>query len=93
MSNLSIFESTNSQNDVKYKSAAYDKLLNAANDESDLTKRLDLFKQAEAQLIEKDQAIAPIYQAGSAYLSRPSVKDFNRQLFGADFQYKYVDVK
>ncbi|WP_215083864.1 peptide ABC transporter substrate-binding protein [Exiguobacterium sp. s78] len=93
MSNLSIFESTNSQNDVKYKSAAYDKLLNAANEESDLNKRLDLFKQAEAQLIEKDQAIAPIYQAGSAYLSRPTVKDFNRQVFGADFQYKYVDIK
>ncbi|HSN65117.1 MAG TPA: ABC transporter substrate-binding protein, partial [Fusibacter sp.] len=93
MSNLSIFESTNSQNDVNYKSSAYDKLLNAANEESDVAKRLDLFKQAESQLIEKDQAIAPIYQAGAAYLSRPSVKDFNRQVFGADFQYKYVDVK
>ncbi|WP_214892167.1 peptide ABC transporter substrate-binding protein [Exiguobacterium sp. H66] len=93
MSNLSIFESTNSQNDVNYDSSAYDKLLNAANEEADVTKRLDLFKQAEAQLIEKDQAIAPLYQAGAAYLSRPTVENFKRQLFGADFQYKYVDMK
>ncbi|WP_114569863.1 peptide ABC transporter substrate-binding protein [Exiguobacterium flavidum] len=93
MTNLSIFSSENSQNDVNYKSSEFDKLLFAANEESDTEKRFELFKKAEEQLIAKDQAIAPIYQAGSAYLARPTIVDFKRQVFGADYQYKYVDVK
>ncbi|WP_214878192.1 peptide ABC transporter substrate-binding protein [Exiguobacterium sp. ERU653] len=93
LTNLGIFTSNNGQNDIKYKSSEYDKLINEASAETNIDARYDLFKEAEALLIEQDQAIMPIYQAGVAYLIRPNIENFNRQLFGADYQYKYVDIK
>ncbi|WP_214881886.1 MULTISPECIES: peptide ABC transporter substrate-binding protein [unclassified Exiguobacterium] len=93
LTNLGIFTSNNGQNDIKYKSSEYDKLINEASAETNIDARYELFKEAEALLIEQDQAIMPIYQAGVAYLIRPNIENFNRQLFGADYQYKYVDIK
>lgn len=93
LTNLGIFTSDNGQNDINYSSAEYDKLIEKASAETNIDARYDLFKEAEALLIEQDQAIMPIYQAGVAYLIRPNIENFNRQLFGADYQYKYVDIK
>ena len=93
LTNLGIFTSNNGQNDINYKSSAYDKLIDEASAETNIDARYDKFKEAEALLIEQDQAIMPIYQAGVAYLIRPNIENFNRQLFGADYQYKYVDIK
>ncbi|WP_214730888.1 peptide ABC transporter substrate-binding protein [Exiguobacterium sp. s195] len=93
LTNLGIFTSDNGQNDINYSSSEYDKLIDEASAETSIDARYDLFKEAEALLIEQDQAIMPIYQAGVAYLIRPNVENFNRQLFGADYQYKYVDIK
>ncbi len=93
LTNLGIFTSENGQNDINYSSSEYDKLIDEASAETSIDARYDLFKEAEALLIEQDQAIMPIYQAGVAYLIRPNVENFNRQLFGADYQYKYVDIK
>ncbi|MDL5375689.1 peptide ABC transporter substrate-binding protein [Exiguobacterium mexicanum] len=92
LTNLGIFTSDNGQNDINYKSAAYDKLIDEASAETSIDARYDKFKEAETLLIEQDQAIMPLYQAGVAYLLRPNVENFNRQLFGADYQYKYVDI-
>ncbi|WP_215113450.1 peptide ABC transporter substrate-binding protein [Exiguobacterium sp. s63] len=93
LTNLGIFTSNNGQNDINYKSDAYDKLIDEASAETNVDARYDKFKEAESLLIEQDQAIMPIYQAGVAYLIRPNIENFNRQLFGADYQYKYVDIK
>ena len=93
LTNLGIFTSDNGQNDINYSSAEYDKLIEKASAETNIDARYDLFKEAEALLIEQNQAIMPIYQAGVAYLIRPNIENFNRQLFGADYQYKYVDIK
>lgn len=92
LTNLGIFTSDNGQNDVNYNSSAYDKLIEEASAETAIDARYDKFKEAEKLLIEQDQAIMPLYQAGAAYLIRPNIENFNRQLFGADFQYKYVDI-
>ena len=92
LTNLGIFTSDNGQNDINYNSSEYDKLIDEASAETNIDARYDKFKEAETLLIEKDQAIMPIYQAGVAYLIRPNVENFNRQLFGADYQYKYVDI-
>lgn len=93
LTNLGIFTSENGQNDINYASSEYDQLIDEASAETNIDARYDLFKEAEALLIEQDQAIMPIYQAGVAYLIRPNIENFNRQLFGADYQYKYVDIK
>lgn len=93
LTNLGIFTSENGQNDINYASSEYDQLIDEASAETSIDARYDLFKEAEALLIEQDQAIMPIYQAGVAYLIRPNIENFNRQLFGADYQYKYVDIK
>lgn len=92
LTNLGIFTSNNGQNDINYSSADYDRLIDEASAETSIDARYDKFKEAEQLLIEQDQAIMPIYQAGVAYLIRPNVENFNRQLFGADYQYKYVDI-
>lgn len=92
LTNLGIFTSNNGQNDINYSSTDYDRLIDEASAETSIDARYDKFKEAEQLLIEQDQAIMPIYQAGVAYLIRPNVENFTRQLFGADYQYKYVDI-
>lgn len=93
LTNLGIFTSTNGQNDMSFDSKEYDKLIDEASAETDVAKRYDMFKKAEELLIGQEQTIVPLYQAGVAYLIRPNIENFNRQLFGADYQYKYVTIK
>ena len=54
------FVTGNGTNSGKYSNAEYDKLVKAASTESDETKRVDLYKQAEQILIDKDPAVIPL---------------------------------
>ena len=57
---LPIFNSKNAMNIAKYNNPDYDALIEAATIESNVAKRLDLYRQAEDMFINQDAVIAPI---------------------------------
>jgi len=68
--------STSENNDSGWVRREYDALLDEAARESDQTKRLRIFEQAEDMLL-KDAPIVPLYVITNQFLLRPYVKGVN----------------
>jgi oligopeptide transport system substrate-binding protein len=68
-----VFRSNSSQNDGKYNNPEYDKLVDQAALETDLAKRLELYRQAETLLNVNDAGIIPIYWYTRVVLTKPYV--------------------
>lgn len=82
-------------NQMKYSNTAFDQLIKDAQVKypTQPEKRWETFQNAEKILIEEDQAIAPLYQKGIAYLENPQVHQIYSHKFGGDYSYKdtYID--
>ncbi|MBI4126492.1 MAG: peptide ABC transporter substrate-binding protein [Deltaproteobacteria bacterium] len=72
---LELFRSTSGLNQGKYLSAEYDRMLDAAQAEVNPAKRLALFRDAEAKLLD-DAAIIPLYCWTNNQLVKPYVKGY-----------------
>jgi oligopeptide transport system substrate-binding protein len=86
------FLSNSANNNGKYKSAEYDKLVTGAAVESDTTKRLEAYKKAEKLLIVTDAAMMPTFYQDLSNFEQNYVKDLYIQKFGGhyDFSRAYV---
>ncbi len=58
---LDLFTSTSGNNRTGWANARYDALIKAANLETDLQKRAEIFRQAETLLIAEETPVVPIY--------------------------------
>jgi len=58
---LDLFTSNSGNNRTGWKSARYDGLIRLANSERDLRRRAEIFREAEALLVNEDVAIVPLY--------------------------------
>ncbi|MCE0557882.1 ABC transporter substrate-binding protein [Motilimonas sp. E26] len=67
---LSLLESDNGNNDGKYNSPAYDKLMANSRITTDPVERANYYQQAET-ILSKDMPVAPIYQYVTARLVKP----------------------
>jgi oligopeptide transport system substrate-binding protein len=70
-----LFHSTSRQNNTKYKNAQFDALVEQARTESDSTRRLQLYQQAE-QILIQDLPWIPLYFGRDHYVVKPKVKGF-----------------
>ena len=70
-----LFHSTSRQNNTKYKSPQLDALVEQARTESDSTKRLQLYQQAE-QILIQDMPWIPLYFGQDHFVVKPKVKGF-----------------
>ncbi|MBI3071902.1 MAG: peptide ABC transporter substrate-binding protein, partial [Deltaproteobacteria bacterium] len=70
---LSILLSTSDQNNAKWKNKMFDDLLDKAARERDLTKRYDLYREAE-KVILRELPVLPIYTYRRQSLVRPYVR-------------------
>ncbi len=70
---------TGAMNYGQYSNPAYDALMDASNNELDLTKRAAILRQAE-QLMLDDAAVIPLWSAGRQYLVNPDVTGFEPNL-------------
>ena len=79
--------------DISPQAIAYvlDRLLQAASVESDETRRLTLYQQAETVLLD-DAPITPLYHGTQAYLIRPEVHGWPPTLLGLH-RYQYVSLQ
>ncbi len=72
---LDLFTSTSGNNRTGWKNARYDALIKQANLETDLPKRAEIFRQAEAILVAEEPPIVPIYfYAGFNYYNDDKIK-------------------
>jgi len=89
MTYLELWETTNSQNGGKYSSPEFDKLIEAARIETDKTKRMEMFHQAETILLE-DAGFVPLQFRQRAWLSKDNLKNLSRFFVGADTDFVYA---
>ena len=88
---LELFYSFSGNNNTGWKNPTYDRLLQAASVESDETRRLTLYQQAETVLLD-DAPITPLYHGTQAYLIRPEVHGWPPTLLGLH-RYQYVSLQ
>ncbi|MBM7644021.1 oligopeptide transport system substrate-binding protein [Scopulibacillus daqui] len=81
------------QNQMGYSDPKYDQLIKEAVAEgAQPDKRWKTMQEAEKQLLDKDQAIVPIYQKGLAYVTKPYVKGLTYPAFGFDLDWTHAEV-
>ncbi|MFX3623381.1 MAG: peptide ABC transporter substrate-binding protein [Ectobacillus sp.] len=95
MTFLDMFVTGNSHNEMSYSNPEFDKLIKDGKTTllTDPKARWEALAKAEKILIEKDTAIAPIYQRGWAYVQRENVKDIYTHTFGGEYSYKWTYVE
>lgn len=71
---MNLFTSYNGNNHTRWKSADYDKLIEAAEGEPDKAKRADLYRQADVMLCQKEVPIVPAFLATQNIMVKPWVK-------------------
>lgn len=76
---MGLFKSNSGNNSLGFASAAYDDLIDQAVKTDDRAKRLELYTQAQAILLEAQTAMAPLYVNAQNHLVRPGLKglEFN----------------
>lgn len=84
---LDIFTSNTGNNDPKYSSPEFDKLVDDARATTDSTRRLNLYQAAEKKMIAEDMAVAPIY----FYVNQTLIKDDIKGLVHNPLGYMYFD--
>ena len=91
---LDLFLTGGANNFPNYASAAYDELTvaSASTLAGDAEGRWAAMKEAEDLLLDTDAAIAPLYQAGYAYLINPKVSGIEDHAIGITFIYKNVQI-
>lgn len=94
MTDLSIYVTGGSSNEPGYSNKEYDRLIKAANQETDKQKRSEMLHEAEKILME-DMPIAPLYYRLRAYGVQSYVKNFNRDSFAPDMNpiYAWIEGK
>jgi oligopeptide transport system substrate-binding protein len=85
---LETFTTDSGNNRTGWSNPKYDALIKAAGRESDLKKRLEIFQQAEAILVE-ELPILPIYFYTRPFLIHPSVRGWNPNILD-HHPYKHV---
>lgn len=93
ITDLQLFTSNNSYNNGKWQSAAYDKLINAANNANANKPAARWQNMVDAQkVLLKDEGIIPLYQGGKPQLMKSKVKGVVYYSVGAnwDFSKAYI---
>ncbi|GHV25947.1 peptide ABC transporter substrate-binding protein [Clostridia bacterium] len=88
---LDMWNSNGGWNKTGWVGENYNALITAANQESDYSKRNDMFADAEKILL-TEAPIIPLYVSRAAYMISPKVKDLSVNTFGARYDFRYVTI-
>lgn len=88
---LNLKTTHNGNNDANYSNQEYDKLVEDANNSSDVQKRWKLMQEAD-QIIAKDAPVAPLYQITEAYMVSSQLKGIEFGPLGTTY-FKEVSIK
>ncbi|GAG71749.1 unnamed protein product [marine sediment metagenome] len=87
-----VFHSTDSDNNLKWSNAEFDRTVEQAARETDPAKRYELYKRAEQILCEEEAAMAPIYHYAIQWMVKPGLQRTFSPLGGEHFdEWKIVE--
>jgi oligopeptide transport system substrate-binding protein len=90
---MGMFLTGDGNNSAFFSNKQYDELVKKASIDSDMNKRLDMFKQAEKILVVDDAAIAPLtFNVASNYM-QSYVKGLDIGAGGPAYELKYVYIE
>lgn len=92
MTFMDLWLTDGSHNNMAYSNPEFDKMIQSANEETDLAKRWKTLQDAEKLMIEDDAAVAPMYQRSVNLLIQPKVKGFAHHAFGPDYSYQWIKI-
>lgn len=84
---MNLFTSSSGNNSLGYAQPAYDTLVDQAVRTDDRQRRQDLYDRAQAQLLEQDAAIGPLYVNALNALRRPGLDGLSINAMGDLFLY------
>jgi oligopeptide transport system substrate-binding protein len=93
MTFLDLWESQSPFNTGGYKNERYDRLIDQAQTETDVARRMDQMLEAERLLVEEDAGLAPMYYQGTTRLIETFVKDFVYHQYGGSLDLKLYRVQ
>jgi oligopeptide transport system substrate-binding protein len=93
MTYLDMWVDGSSANRMDYVNPKLDELVAEARTDTDLSNRYKTLLEIEKVLLEEDAAVAPLYQRGNTYLTRPSIENLVIHPAGADLSLKWASVK
>ncbi|WP_337873634.1 peptide ABC transporter substrate-binding protein [Exiguobacterium sp.] len=92
MTFIDLFVTDGPYNRGKWSNEEFDKLIADAKASTDPAERWTQMQEAEKIVLE-ESAISPVYQRGSARLTKPYVKGIVEHAFGADYSYKWASIE
>lgn len=92
MTFVDLFVTDGPYNRGKWSNEEFDKLIADAKASTDAEERWQQLQDAEKIVLEEN-AISPVYQRGSARLTKPYVKGIVEHAFGADYSYKWAFIE
>lgn len=92
MTFVDLFVTDGPYNRGKWSNEEFDALIESAKTSTDAEQRWADLAAAEKIVLE-ESAISPVYQRGSARLTKPYVKDIVEHAFGADYSYKWAFIE
>lgn len=87
-----LFASWNANNRGRYRSEVYDALVRQSMQQTRVEQRLLSFHEMQKH-IQKEAVILPSYENVSLYLLSPQLKGLQRQIFGGDPNFRFVELK
>ncbi|WP_048600599.1 peptide ABC transporter substrate-binding protein [Rubeoparvulum massiliense] len=92
MTFMDLFVTDGPFNEGKWSNAKYDEIIQFAKTTSDSASRMERLVEAEKILIQEDAGIIPVYYRNVSMLQKPYVKNFVTHPFGADTDFKWVEI-
>lgn len=92
MTFLDLFGSSNPNNSGKYKNARVDELLEALETETDINKRLEMYKEIEYIEVVEDPAVAPTYYKEIYSFQSKRVSGLQLLQFGGTYQLRWAKI-
>ncbi|MCM3452380.1 peptide ABC transporter substrate-binding protein [Heyndrickxia oleronia] len=91
MTHLTLFETINAADDVRWSNAEYDALLKENKEIVDQQKRMDNYAKAEKILMD-EMPVIPIYFYEDSYLVKPNIKGVMKNYIGHTyFEYAHIE--
>lgn len=92
MTFLDLFSSSNANNSGKYKNSKVEELLKKLETETDINKRLEMYKEIEYIEMVEDPAVAPTYYKEIYSFQNKRVSGLELMQFGGTYQLRYVKI-
>lgn len=92
MAFIELFTTGNGNNNGKFSNAEYDKIVKEIQKESNIDKRIELYKKAEQILVLQEAGVAPVFYKDKRFFTQKYVNGLQFPSFGGLYELKWTSV-